>query len=40
MDLSKVYESLAHDLMIAKLESHGLDMASLSTIKRYLANRN
>ena len=38
IDLSKVYDWLAHDLLIAKLEAHGLDMASLSLLKNYLAN--
>ena len=39
MDLSKAYDCLAHDLLIAKLEAYGLDMASLSLLKNYLANR-
>ena len=39
MDLSKAYDCLPHDLLIAKLEAYGLDMASLSLIKNYLANR-
>ena len=30
---------LAYDLLIAKLEAFGLDMASLSLLKTYLANR-
>ena len=32
-------DCLAHDLLIAKLEAYGLDMASLSLLKNYLANR-
>ena len=40
MDLSKAYDCLPHDLLIAKLEAYGLDTANLSLIKNYLANRN
>ena len=39
MDLSKEYDCLAHDLLIAKLEAYGLDVVSLSLLKNYLANR-
>ena len=39
MDLSKAYDCLPHDLLIAKLETYGLDTASLSLLKNYLANR-
>ena len=39
MDLSKAYDCLPHDLLIAKLEAHGLDTVSLSLLKNYLANR-
>ena len=39
MDLSKAYDCLAHNLMITKLEAHGLDMASFPLLKNYLANR-
>ena len=39
MDLSKAYDCLPHDLLIAKLEVYGLDTASLSLIKNSLANR-
>ena len=38
MGLSKAHDCLAHDLLIAKLEAYGLDMASLSLLK-HLANR-
>ena len=38
MDLRKAYDYLAHDIPIAKLEAYGLDMASLSLLKSYLAN--
>ena len=39
MDLSKAYDCLPHDLLIAKLEAYGLDTAILSVLKNYLANR-
>ena len=39
MDLSKAHGCLVHDLLIAKLEAYGLDTASLSLLKTYLANR-
>ena len=39
MDLSKAYDYLPHDLLIAKLEAYGLDTASLSLLKNYLPNR-
>ena len=39
MDLSKAYDCLPHDLLMAKLEANGLDKASLFLIKNYLANR-
>ena len=35
MDLSKVYDCLPHDLLIAKLEA----CVGLSLLKNYLANR-
>ena len=38
-DLFKAYGCLAYDLLITKLEAFGLDMASLSLLKTYLANR-
>ena len=38
MDLSKAHDCLTHDLMIAKLEAYGLDLASLSLIINYVAN--
>ena len=36
MDLSKAYDCLPHDLIIAKLEAYGLDKNSLSFIYNYL----
>ena len=39
MDLSKLYDSLTHDLLIAKLEAYGLDIwFSLSSLSNYLRN--
>ena len=32
MDLSKVYDCLPHDLLIAKLEAYGLDNGSLNLL--------
>ena len=37
MDLSKAYDSLSHDLLIAKLEAFGLDIGSLNFILNYLS---
>ena len=39
MDLSKAYEWLPHDLLIAKLEAYGLDNGSLNLILDYLSFR-
>ena len=39
MDLSKAYDYLAYNLLIAKLEVCALDMANLSLLKNYLTNR-
>ena len=38
-DLSKAYDVLPHDLLIAKLEAYGLDRNSLKLIYDYLQNR-
>ena len=39
MDLSKVYDSLTHNLLIAKLEAYGLDIwFSLPSLSTYLCN--
>ena len=38
MDLSKVYDCLPHDLLVAKCEAYGIDKAGLSLIYDYLSN--
>ena len=38
-DLSKAFHCLPHDLFIAKLHAHGLDMASLKPLHSYLTKR-
>ena len=39
MDLSKVYDCLPHDLMVAKLEAYGISKESLQLISDYLSYR-
>ena len=39
MDLSKAYDCLPHDLLIAKLEVYGLDDGSLNLLLDYLRFR-
>ena len=39
MDLSKAYNCLTHDLLIAKLEAYGIGKARLYLIQNYLSNR-
>ena len=39
MDLSKTYDSIPHELLIAKLECCGLDRTSLGLMLDYLSNR-
>ena len=39
MDLSKAYDSLCHDLLIAKLEAYGLGNGSLNLLLDYLTFR-
>ena len=39
MDLSKAFDSLNHDLLLAKLEAYGLDNKAVSFMKSYLTNR-
>ena len=38
-DLSKVFDCLSHDLLIAKLHAHGIDIDSLNILQDYLNNR-
>ena len=38
-DLSKTFDCLLHDLLIAKLAAYGLDFESLTLIQSYLSNR-
>ena len=39
MDLSKAFDTLDHELMIAKLGAYGFDKSSLAIIFNYLSNR-
>ena len=39
MDLSKAFDTINHDLLIAKLHAYGLSKESLKLIKNYLSNR-
>ena len=38
--LSKAFDCISHDLLIAKLEAYGLDEKALSCIISYLTSRN
>ena len=39
MDLSKAFDTLNHDLLIAKLHAYGFDKNSLSLVKSYFTDR-
>ena len=39
MDLSKAFDTINHDLLIAKLEAYGLETDALRYMKSYLTNR-
>ena len=39
MELSKAYDCIPHDLLIAKLEAYGLDTCALKLVYSYLTNR-
>ena len=39
MDLSKAFDCLPHDLLIAKMEAYGFGLKSLRFLSSYLSNR-
>ena len=39
MDLSKAYDCIPHDLLLAKLEAYGFGLESLNFMNSYLPNR-
>ena len=38
MDLSKAYDSLPQDLLVAKFEAYGIDKNGLNLVHEYLIN--
>ena len=39
IDLSKVFDCLSHDLLLAKLNAFGFSLLALRLVKSYLSNR-
>ena len=39
MDLSKAFDTLNHELLIAKLEAYGFDKSALAILLSYLSDR-
>ena len=39
MDLSKAYNCLSHDFLVAKLDAYGVGKAALNLISNYLSHR-
>ena len=39
IDVSKAFDTLNHNLLVAKLKAYGLNLDAASVIKRYLTNR-